>query len=127
MEIHDLADRLYTAGYNDRWATGNYDPRGCEEWKAVVQHQPAGEIVVTTNQDGHIVAVTRQDENGVILSVLAISEPIYKPEEKIAGYQVWWRLDGQVLDQLFENKERAESYVACIKSNAEVRTLYYKS
>jgi hypothetical protein len=39
--------------------------------------QEAGEIVVTTDPAGHILAVTRQDAEGVILKVLAISTPIY--------------------------------------------------
>lgn len=40
---------------------------------------PPGEIVITKNEVGHIVAVTRQDEEGRILDTLAISEPIYGP------------------------------------------------
>lgn len=38
---------------------------------------PEGDVVITTNDFGHIVAVTRQDEDGVALSVLAMSEPIF--------------------------------------------------
>jgi len=36
--------------------------------------QPAGEVVVTKNESGQIVAVTRQDEEGRILSVIAESD-----------------------------------------------------
>lgn len=32
--------------------------------------QPSGEVVVTTNQQGQCVAVTRQDDEGKILSVI---------------------------------------------------------
>ena len=37
--------------------------------------EQAGEVVVTKNEDGAIVAVTRQDEEGRILSVIAESSP----------------------------------------------------
>lgn len=36
-----------------------------------------GDLVITKNDAGHIVAVTRQDEDGVVLETLAISAPIY--------------------------------------------------
>jgi len=39
--------------------------------------QEAGEVVVTKDPAGHILAVTRQDAEGVILKVLAISTPLY--------------------------------------------------
>ena len=39
--------------------------------------QEAGEVVVTRDPAGHILAVTRQDSEGVILKVLAISTPLY--------------------------------------------------
>lgn len=39
--------------------------------------QEAGEIVVTRDPAGHILAVTGQDAEGVVLKVLAISTPIY--------------------------------------------------
>lgn len=39
--------------------------------------QEAGEVVVTRDPAGHILAVTRQDAEGVILKVLAISTPLY--------------------------------------------------
>lgn len=45
-----------------------------------LQHHPApiqGEVVVTTDEDGRCVAVTRQDEEGRILSVIwEAKEPI---------------------------------------------------
>ena len=37
--------------------------------------QPIGEVVVTKDEDGQIVAVTRQDDEGRILSVIATSDP----------------------------------------------------
>lgn len=37
--------------------------------------QPIGEVVVTKTRDGQIVAVTRQDDEGRILSVIATSDP----------------------------------------------------
>lgn len=40
---------------------------------------PAGEVVVTKNSTGQIVAVTRQDEEGRVLSVIAQSEVATAP------------------------------------------------
>lgn len=37
--------------------------------------QPPGDVVVTRNEAGRIVAVTRQDEEGRILSVIAEGQP----------------------------------------------------
>ena len=37
--------------------------------------QPIGEVVVTKDEGGQIVAVTRQDDEGRILSVIATSDP----------------------------------------------------
>ena len=52
-----------------------------EHFAALVAQRAAeaerGEDVVTKNDAGHIVAVTRQDEEGRILSVLSMSAPIY--------------------------------------------------
>ena len=39
--------------------------------------QEVGEVVVTRDPAGHILAVTRQDSEGMILKVLAISAPLY--------------------------------------------------
>jgi hypothetical protein len=44
---------------------------GCEQFSPPAQ--PAGEVVVTKNEAGQIVAVTRQDDEGRILSVIAES------------------------------------------------------
>lgn len=38
---------------------------------------PEGDIVVTKNDAGHIVSVTRQNDEGVVLSVVSLSAPIY--------------------------------------------------
>ena len=37
-----------------------------------------GEVVITKNDAGHIVAVTRQDSDGCVIKTLAISAPIYQ-------------------------------------------------
>lgn len=47
-EAHKLADALYDAGYNAKRKGKDYDPRGTDEWQAVVdnllkQNQP-GEV-----------------------------------------------------------------------------------
>jgi hypothetical protein len=41
--------------------------------------QPVGEVVVTKNEQGQIVAVTRQDADGRVLSVIAESTPTPAP------------------------------------------------
>ena len=38
--------------------------------RAALEQPQVGEVVVTTNQQGHCVAVTRQDDEGKILSVI---------------------------------------------------------
>ena len=50
--------------------------------------QPIGEVVVTKDEDGQIVAVTRQDDEGRILSVIATSGPAEQqaqPDECFPG------------------------------------------
>ena len=44
----------------------------------VIAKQPLGEVVVITNQLGHCVAVTRQDDEGRILSVIWEAKPQVK-------------------------------------------------
>ena len=63
-----------------------------------------GDVVVTKNEAGQIVAVTRQDEDGRILSVIAecaaparepaqlltdaeIEEAVYRPHDTFVGYE----------------------------------------
>lgn len=43
--------------------------------------QPSGEVVVTKNESGAIVSVTRQDKEGRVLSVIAESQPSPVPTE----------------------------------------------
>ena len=45
-EIYDLADDLYLKGYRARQAGKDYDPRGCQEWQAVVDALTAKAKVV---------------------------------------------------------------------------------
>lgn len=53
--------------------------------------QELDEVVITKNESGAIVAVTRQDDEGRILSVLAESEVRIKPltDEQIEAIPVW--------------------------------------
>ena len=44
----------------------------------IIAKQPLGEVVVITNQLGHCVAVTRQDDEGRILSVIWEAKPQVK-------------------------------------------------
>ena len=58
-----------------------------------------GELVITKNDMGHIVSVTRQNEEGVILEVLAMSAPIFNQaapaavavRDERAAFEAWWR------------------------------------
>ena len=49
---------------------------------AHVRAEPEGDVVVTKTQDGRIVAVTRQDEEGRILSVIAEADPAHVKAEQ---------------------------------------------
>ncbi|WP_225037461.1 hypothetical protein [Pseudomonas aeruginosa] len=59
-----------------------------DDWKALktIQRaalaQPSGEVVVTKNESGAIVSVTRQDKEGRLLSVIAESQPSPAQAEK---------------------------------------------
>ena len=44
--------------------------------EAIKTIEQEGEVVVTKNQDGHIVCVTRQDEDGRILKIISESSGI---------------------------------------------------
>lgn len=44
-------------------------------WEAALADQPVGHVVVTKDALGQIVAVTRQDDEGRILSVISESVP----------------------------------------------------
>lgn len=50
--------------------------------------QPSGEVVVTKNESGAIVSVTRQDKEGRVLSVIAESQP--SPAPTTSGYDQLW-------------------------------------
>ncbi|WP_319150069.1 hypothetical protein [Pseudomonas aeruginosa] len=47
--------------------------------------QPSGEVVVTKNESGAIVSVTRQDKEGRVLSVIAESQPSPAPADEKPG------------------------------------------
>ena len=87
-----------------------------------------GEIVVTKNDAGHIVAVTRQDEEGRILSVLSMSAPIYsaapvelpEPDMHAINYSV----DGEEPEWMEIEKEyRHDNRVICFYHADTVRAL----
>ena len=48
-----------------------------------------GEVVVTFTQDGQIQAVTRQDEEGRILSVIAESKVL---QQSWSSFKDWWKV-----------------------------------
>ncbi|BGE54549.1 hypothetical protein CRPA23_36380 [Pseudomonas aeruginosa] len=53
-----------------------FDDGGWTGWQArAALAQPSGEVVVTKNESGAIVSVTRQDKEGRVLSVIAESQP----------------------------------------------------
>lgn len=61
-------------------------PKSLSDRLAAAVADPAvlGEVVVSKNEAGHIVAVTRQDAEGRVLSTLAISAPIYAAPAAVA-------------------------------------------
>jgi hypothetical protein len=79
------------------------DPRNCsgieDDWEAEIadlraqlaaRSEPVGEVVVTRHPDGRIVAVTRQDADGRILSVIAkSSDSIAQPAPSIPEPFAW--------------------------------------
>lgn len=84
-----------------------------------------GELVITKNDAGHIVAVTRQDAAGRVLSTLAISAPIYPaavaPVVLPAGWvaipleptaEQWRDAQGTLLDMRWD----AESIKSAVES-----------
>lgn len=89
-----------------------------------------GEVVVTKTQAGQIVAVTRQDEEGRVLSVIAESEvapaaaapdgwkfvPIRPTEEMLkAGQEAVWEFHPE--DTMFENERKAmDAYSAMLEA-----------
>ena len=56
---------------------------------------PEGDVVVSWNEDGQIVAVTRQDREGRILSVIAESAApvVREPQDERAAFEAWIRKD----------------------------------
>ncbi len=65
LEVESLHAQLEAIG------AGGVEPlRGCAQ---AAPAAPAGEIVVTKNEQGQIVAVTRQDKEGRVLSIVAES------------------------------------------------------
>lgn len=85
--IPDALKRIqrWDIGYTEWGAAIQHRPNGAfvklEDVVAILtaaQHptpRPQGEVVVTRTEDGEIVAVTRQDEDGRVLSVIAESMP----------------------------------------------------
>lgn len=62
-KMWDLADRLYTAGYDASRKGRDYDPRGCKEWAEIVgaltqqpESEPAGELTSKVSQLGNFLA-----------------------------------------------------------------------
>lgn len=63
--------------------------------RALLASQPQGEVVVTKHPDGRIVAVTRQDEEGRILKVIAEASQPSAPQvsQEVDGrekFDDWW-------------------------------------
>ena len=82
MNTHDIelpppptpdADHYDTGTFAPVWKKGKMEAYGKQCYQAGVEayRQSKGEVVVTKTPDGEIVAVTRQDAEGRILSVIA--------------------------------------------------------
>lgn len=91
-------------GEFERWAKARARHAIANHAAAMVQ-APKGEVVVTKTQEGQIVAVTRQDEEGRILSVIAESAPQQEGPDPLMGAAEWLALargpsfDAAVLQQ----------------------------
>lgn len=84
VDFVHLADMLYARGYND-CERKVFDPRKAEEWHEMVnasQPSAVGSIVVTWSEDQKtILAVTRQDDDGKVLSVIAEAPAVEAQEQ----------------------------------------------
>lgn len=88
MNTHDIEPMKYGGNKNDDYVTGWND---C--WAVIeADHQQKGVVVVTRTQDGEIVAVTRQDEEGRILTVIA------EADRKCRGEPVAWLYEDELPD-----------------------------
>jgi len=65
---------------------------------AAAEAQPASDLVITNNDAGQIVAVTRQDADGRILEVLAEAQPVGEPVAKKVDRGFRW--DGANLQHI---------------------------
>ncbi|HEP9297430.1 TPA: hypothetical protein VDV42_004510 [Pseudomonas aeruginosa] len=76
--------------------------------------QPSGEVVVTKNESGAIVSVTRQDKEGRVLSVIAESQPSPAQAEKAEAERpiVSFEKYMQVMYDRDENAKRLDAALA---------------
>ncbi|MDV2243522.1 hypothetical protein RY185_17010 [Pseudomonas aeruginosa] len=76
--------------------------------------QPSGEVVVTKNESGAIVSVTRQDKEGRLLSVIAESQPSPAQAEKAEAERpiVSFEKYMQVMYDRDENAKRLDAALA---------------
>ena len=83
---------------------------------------PDGDVVVPKNEDGQIVAVTRQDAEGRILSVIAESaapavrgpltaerDALKADQQRKIGALARYRIETQLVDQLLEEGPNTET------------------
>ncbi|HEK0816606.1 hypothetical protein P4209_18075 [Pseudomonas aeruginosa] len=71
--------------------------------------QPSGEVVVTKNESGAIVSVTRQDKEGRVLSVIAESQPSPVPTEGFTHFPELLESVQQMDAMLKANSAQAEA------------------
>ncbi|UKM53847.1 hypothetical protein VL2_gp034 [Pseudomonas phage vB_PaeM_VL12] len=104
-----------------------------DDWKALktIQRaalaQPSGEVVVTKNESGAIVSVTRQDKEGRLLSVIAESQPSPAQAEKAEAERpiVSFEKYMQVMYDRDENAKRLDAALAEVERIKTISDNYY--
>ena len=83
--LRDIDKHMRAEWYAGRLSAESW-PKSLSDRLAAAVADPAvlEEVVVSKNEAGHIVAVTRQDAEGRVLSTLAISAPIYAAPAAVA-------------------------------------------
>lgn len=94
-----------------------FDDGGWTGWQArAALAQPSGEVVVTKNESGAIVSVTRQDKEGRVLSVIAESQPSPAQAEQAEAERLreayeWGYGDGQNNPNGYSDKKERDACV----------------
>ena len=110
-DAYDLIDRFLRNNLgDDDYAEYSAALEMVRQPQAVAGGEPVGDVVVTTDDAGHIVAVTRQDEEGRILSVIATSAPTHTAPPPQAVREPLNTID---LMRVVMDAERYRAFIDC--------------